>query len=691
MVSPGQQKRAALPAATVHCVILLIIGVMLLAAYWKGLNGPFLLDDEENITGNPSIALQNLSLHGLRAAFFANGEGLLGRPLASLSFAINYYLAGSFASPGIFKVTNLAIHFTNACLLYVLVLALARSPVLHDRLPGDSHIRVAALTAALWAIHPLQLTSVLYVVQRMTSLSALVVLLTLIGFVHARLRFAAGNQKFIFVMTGCLIIGTGVGIGTKENAALIPLFALVIEATLFSRHLLLPSHRRALVIQYLLVTIVPALLFVLVVLSTPGYLESSYLSRTYSALERLLTETRVLWQYIGQFVLPHPQRLSLFHDDIPISRSLVTPISTIVATMALVASASGAWLVRQRAPVLSFGVLWFLAGHMLESTVFDLEIAFEHRNYVPTMGLAFALAHFLGQTLPTMTRTPLLPRLLVVCAVVSLFWGTLVRAGSWSDTFTLAMSEAHNRPLSVRANDFAARVSARDLQDLPKAISYQIRAVAADLTEPGTRITLRLYAALLDYQNKQSNRTGGSIAGTQGAVPKLNPDPTTEPASRVAVAFDEYINDREIARLLRSSAVTIHTTIALEDLRGCVIDAADVCANLRAPAMSWFEIAQNHPRAAPHHRAMMARARALVVARYGSHGGPTKLELIDQAIQNDPGNLLYGLDKVEFLEQAGQSRDAQSVLTSLLDSRAPGDPDLAYHRARIDQLEKKLR
>ena len=40
---------------------------------------------------------------------------------------------------------------------------------------------------------------------------------------------------------------------------------------------------------------------------------------------------------------------------------------------------------------LAFGIAWFLVGHSIESTVFSLELYFEHRNYFPGVGL-FLLA-----------------------------------------------------------------------------------------------------------------------------------------------------------------------------------------------------------------------------------------------------------------------------------------------------------
>ena len=143
---------------------------LVMLAYLPGLRGPFVFDDYPNIVNNPTVAVTTLTAQNLYTAASSNTSGPLGRPLAALSFALDHYRAGGFY-PLAFKLTNLAIHLLNVLLVYALVGRVAR------RLgAGEGSAAVALFTALLWGLHPLQLTSVLYVVQRMTSLSALWVL-----------------------------------------------------------------------------------------------------------------------------------------------------------------------------------------------------------------------------------------------------------------------------------------------------------------------------------------------------------------------------------------------------------------------------------------------------------------------------------------------------------------------------------
>lgn len=103
-----------------------------------------------------------------------------------------------------------------------------------------------------------------------------------------------------------------------------------------------------------------------------------------SLTERPLTEGRVVIFYLYLIVCPHLESFGIYHDDIAISTSLTTPPTTIFALLTLGALVVAAWRMRESRPIVSFGIAWFLVGHLLESTILPLEIAHEHRNYLPT-------------------------------------------------------------------------------------------------------------------------------------------------------------------------------------------------------------------------------------------------------------------------------------------------------------------
>ena len=133
--------------------------------------------------------------------------------------------------------------------------------------------------------------------------------------------------------------------------------------------------------------------------SNPQWLWAGYDLRSFTLFERLLTEGRVLWFYLGLIVFPQLEHLGLYHDDIAISTGLFTPWTTLPALVGLAWLAFLSWWTRTRAPLVSFGIAWFLIGHAMESTVLPLEIAHEHRNYLPLLGILLAAAWVLLRAL----------------------------------------------------------------------------------------------------------------------------------------------------------------------------------------------------------------------------------------------------------------------------------------------------
>ena len=144
----------------------------------------FFFDDHPNIVLNPGVKLDSLSWESLRLAWSSGISGQFGRPVSQLSFALNHYFSGF--SPYAFKLTNLVIHCLNGVLVYLLGYQLLDS--LRQRQNLENVSLWAALVALAWMIHPIQLTSVLYAVQRMTSLSAFFLLIALILHISARRR-----------------------------------------------------------------------------------------------------------------------------------------------------------------------------------------------------------------------------------------------------------------------------------------------------------------------------------------------------------------------------------------------------------------------------------------------------------------------------------------------------------------------
>jgi tetratricopeptide (TPR) repeat protein len=433
--------RLPIALATVTCLTV--------AAYAFGLSGDFLFDDNPHIVRNVLVQIDSLAPQALWQAWHS---GLApfphDRPLAMLTFGLNHVTSG--LEPVAFKATNLALHLLTGLVLFAVARRLGAAFLrLERRDIGPAAVDWWAwLTAALWLLHPLNLSPVLLVVQRMTILATLFVLLGMLVYLVGRERLAAGKRiglLWIWAAPGLALVG----LMGKENALLLPLLLLVTEWTLLRFRGLSAASRRHMRLFFAATVALPALLVLAFLASNPYYLQSA--ERPFTLIERLLTEARALWFYLRLLLSPDITAMGLFHDDFPLSRDLLQPWTTLVAIAGWTTVVIVVLALRRRVPLLAFAALFFLAGHALESTVIPLELVYEHRNYLPAIGPLFALAF-----VPTAHAAPRISRPLVRAltgvVLVSLAAATAVRAHDWSGFGRLITTEVRHHPLSPRAN-----------------------------------------------------------------------------------------------------------------------------------------------------------------------------------------------------------------------------------------------
>jgi hypothetical protein len=379
---------------TRHYVALAALPIATCLVYLPGINGPWVFDDHASLLGNHFIKMSHLDWDALWRASWSFGGSPLHRPISMFSFAINHWMAGGFQSTLSFKAVNIAIHATNAIVVYFLFLRLAavnQTGGGHS-LKEISRIKCYAFAIALiWAIHPIQLTSVLYVIQRMTSLSATFTLLSLLSYVHA--RTGAHRHSWVWFMASAVFLVLSVL--SKENGALTLLFILLVELLLLRNHPWLLKWRQLSVDSR-------RIWFIgIIVLSIAGFIGftiwglPNYGHRPFTLVERLLTEARVVVFYLSLILIPRINAFGLHHDDIPISTNLASPWTTVPSILLLVALLSSAYILQRRIPLYAFGIFWFFTGHLLESTTWPLELVHEHRNYLPVLGILISAAALL--------------------------------------------------------------------------------------------------------------------------------------------------------------------------------------------------------------------------------------------------------------------------------------------------------
>jgi hypothetical protein len=422
--------RAMIAALFVGCV----------AIYWIGLSGPFLLDDLTNLAGI-RVWLEGGATLG---DTLQSGHGMFGRPLAMATFALSA-IAGGF-TPFAFKLGNLVIHLFCGAVVYALARHIARrTPAMNSYASA-----VALVVAALWLLHPLHASTVLYPVQRMAQLSTLGLLAGMWLYMAARGRLEERHSSvaLLGLFAGIPLL-TAAAFLCKENGILLPLLCLVLELGCFRTR---PRFIKAFFGLYL---VVPALLGMAIFIANPSRLIGGYVRRDFDWQERLLTQARALCDYLSQIVLPNPSRMGVYADDFPISTGLLTPVSTIAAILLLLGITLAAWRLRARMPFLFTGWGIFLAGHALESSILPLEMYFEHRNYLPMLGILYALVGLAFASASYLRMRGLRPGRIgipVVLAVIATFaFATHGRARVWSNPESLAWAAATARPESMRA------------------------------------------------------------------------------------------------------------------------------------------------------------------------------------------------------------------------------------------------
>lgn len=352
--------------------------------YMSGVSGTMILDSAQNL--EPLENLTTSSFSEAEPIIFGNVSGPLGRPVSMFSFWLDVTRSGM--SGEVFRETNILIHLFISSSLALLAYQLVKPFATHR---GQAQF-VAILTALLWALHPENISTVQYVVQRMTQLSAMFSLLSVILYIQGR-HLLGSNEK---VGLACLALAyfpfALLAVFSKENAILLILIFFILEKTV------LRSVVRTTYFEYCYKVGVVGLLAIIsvgVLASIPGFIDD-YQYRTFTMWERLLTEFRVVAMQLRYIFLPSISEFTLFHERLPHSTSLIAPISTLLSMLLHATLVGIAFRFRKGYPLLAFSIFWFYGWHLIESTIVPLELHFEHRNYLPMMGPLIGAIYYLS-------------------------------------------------------------------------------------------------------------------------------------------------------------------------------------------------------------------------------------------------------------------------------------------------------
>jgi tetratricopeptide (TPR) repeat protein len=429
--------------------VLLCLTTITFLIYSHVLHAPFVFDDA-SIRDNASLQARSLSdLWGI--LWHSSG----GRELGDLTFALNFYVGGvqTFG----YHLINISIQIVNGWLIFWLLhktLTLSRSAKARLVSPSDqvapclaehnSAWLIAFFSALIWLVHPVQTQAITYIVQRLTSFSALLYLLSFALYLSGRLR--KHRRRYIFYGASAL---AGLGaMKVKQNTAMLPCFIVLYDLYFFN-----DSPRKALKKRWgLLVILLVFLVGITIVYLGPDFwvtMQRRYIGRDFTMGERLLTEARVLLYYLSLIALPLPSRLRVDYD-FPLSSSLWHPFSTLLAVVVLAMTLWSAVRMASTRPLLSFAILWFLGNLAIESTIIPLDLVYEHRLYLPSLGPIAAATVWISTRLSS--RHTFVSVLLLCCTVVTFAIWTYTRNEVWTSPVRLWTDNALKSPGKARVH-----------------------------------------------------------------------------------------------------------------------------------------------------------------------------------------------------------------------------------------------
>jgi protein O-mannosyl-transferase len=432
-----------------------LLAIVVVLTYGHTLDVPFYLDDFSSIQENPVI-------YQWQGTLIELWQFAALRIIGYFSFALDYQIH-QFQVAG-YHLVNIVIHFLTGCTVLGLLRGLVRTPLLNDTLSEKTKHRLPLVVALLFILHPLQIQAVTYIVQRLASLAALFYIGSMACFIQARLATSPDflnlrglenlNMERIFWTFACLFLAL-LGFFTKQNTVTLPIALLLLELTFF------PLHLRRLLLTgaiTILGLVILWMIMALVFQQNPFSLqtmqaltqETTEISRT----SYLATQMSVIWTYLYLFIWPVSSHIDY---DYPITEGFLYVndqyhlIARLLHSEALWAAAGHLILISiaiyhfRRRPLLAFGLLFYYLAHTVESSLIPIrDVIFEHRTYLPNLGLCLLFGWLLIDRLPhwltkVTTSSLVQPLTLTVLTLLLLGLGTATwhRNQLWRDSIAL--------------------------------------------------------------------------------------------------------------------------------------------------------------------------------------------------------------------------------------------------------------
>ncbi|WP_069472036.1 tetratricopeptide repeat protein [Candidatus Marithrix sp. Canyon 246] len=423
---------------------ILALLIATLATYIHTLDVPFYLDDFSSIQENPII-------YHWQGTIFEIWNTYKLRVVGYLSFALNYQFH-QFQVQG-YHLINIFIHLLTGIAIFALVRGLIATPALKN---NQTTTWLPIIVALIFLLNPLQIQAVTYIVQRIASLAAFFYIAAMASYIQARLN-PKPLPTIIWTLTS--IAFAILALLTKQNTVTLPIALLLLELIFFPGHIrrfiltIISSLIALFIIWYIIATIFnldPLSLKSLEVLSR----ETTNISRyAYFA-----TQTKVLWTYISLFFWPISSHIDYAY---PISQGFFTGtehynwLARIMHSQefwALIGHISlliiAAYNLRKR-PLIAFGIFFYYLAHGIESSFIPIkDVIFEHRTYLPNLGLASLCAYILVVKIPQYSR--IIP-IITITIILILGTATWQRNQMWREPVALWQHNVEQSPKKKRA------------------------------------------------------------------------------------------------------------------------------------------------------------------------------------------------------------------------------------------------
>lgn len=415
-----------------HLLAFLAIPALIALIYSNTINAAFHYDDFFVIVTNPLVQIKEFSLRWLFEILS------LRRPVAHLTFALNYYFDGLNVAS--YHLINIIIHIIAGISLY---LFLYEALMLHGKgIHQKRALWIALLSSLLWASNPVQTQAVTYIVQRMASMASMFYVLSLLFYIKGRVSSGLRRWTYWFFTATSFLLSYG----SKQIGFTLPILLVIYELCIFQRSNIrgiFKARRSYSIAATIFLVAMATFLFKIIytyLLPISGY----------ALKERIYTQSRVIIHYLTLLIFPLPERMSL-HYDYPLSRTLFMPVTTGFSLTTLSFLLVYAVIGIKKHPLLSFLILWFMITITPEAVV-PLQLVFEHRLYLPSMAF-FSIIVLTGFSMfekcTVLAKKALLFSAIAVIIAFSI--NTYKRNSLWIDGYSIYADSVRKYPYSVEA------------------------------------------------------------------------------------------------------------------------------------------------------------------------------------------------------------------------------------------------